>query len=140
MVQNGKLAAWAFALLTQLNKVLLPTLGRPTIPHFKPMLLGIRSSYRKTGGKSTPDPGHGPSGGNQGRHMYGAPPNFHVRIYGSVSGANASPATATRALHRPENHGPPTFLLVLAPAPDEGIDTSWRGKAKAIGQHAPNGQ
>jgi hypothetical protein len=38
MVQNGKLAAWAFALLTQLNKVLFPTFGRPTIPHFNPML------------------------------------------------------------------------------------------------------
>jgi hypothetical protein len=34
MVQNGKLAACAFALDRQLNSVLLPTLGRPTIPHF----------------------------------------------------------------------------------------------------------
>jgi hypothetical protein len=37
MVQNGKLAACAFALLRQLNKVLLPTFGKPTIPHFKAM-------------------------------------------------------------------------------------------------------
>ena len=35
MVQKGKLALWAFPELTQLNKVDLPTLGKPTIPHFK---------------------------------------------------------------------------------------------------------
>ena len=34
MVQNGKLADCAFALERQLNKVDLPTLGNPTIPHF----------------------------------------------------------------------------------------------------------
>jgi hypothetical protein len=37
MVQNGKLADWAFAFERQLNKVDLPTLGNPTIPHFKAM-------------------------------------------------------------------------------------------------------
>src|SRR5690606_36349861 len=37
MVQNGKLAACALALLKQLNNVDLPTLGKPTIPHFKPI-------------------------------------------------------------------------------------------------------
>ena len=37
MVQNGKLADCALALLRQLNRVLLPTLGRPTMPHFSPM-------------------------------------------------------------------------------------------------------
>jgi hypothetical protein len=35
MVQNGKLAACAFALERQLKRVDLPTLGKPTIPHFK---------------------------------------------------------------------------------------------------------
>ncbi len=35
MVQNGKLALWAFPELTQLNKVDLPTLGKPTIPHLR---------------------------------------------------------------------------------------------------------
>ena len=34
IVQKGKFAAWAFALDKQLNKVDLPTLGSPTIPHF----------------------------------------------------------------------------------------------------------
>jgi hypothetical protein len=34
IVQKGKLAACAFALDRQLNKVDLPTLGSPTIPHF----------------------------------------------------------------------------------------------------------
>jgi hypothetical protein len=34
IVQNGKFAACAFALLKQLNKVDFPTLGNPTIPHF----------------------------------------------------------------------------------------------------------
>ena len=34
IVQKGKLAACALALLRQLNKVDLPTLGSPTIPHF----------------------------------------------------------------------------------------------------------
>ena len=43
MVQNGKFAACAFALLKQLNKVLLPTFGRPTIPHFNAMVM---RSYR----------------------------------------------------------------------------------------------
>jgi hypothetical protein len=38
IVQNGKLAACALALLKQLNKVDLPTLGNPTIPHFNAML------------------------------------------------------------------------------------------------------
>jgi hypothetical protein len=35
MVQNGKFAACARALDKQLNKVDLPTLGRPTIPHLR---------------------------------------------------------------------------------------------------------
>ena len=35
MVQNGKFAAWAREELMQLNKVDLPTFGKPTIPHFK---------------------------------------------------------------------------------------------------------
>jgi hypothetical protein len=37
IVQKGKLAACALALLRQLNKVDLPTLGNPTIPHFNAM-------------------------------------------------------------------------------------------------------
>ena len=37
IVQKGKLAACAFALERQLNSVDLPTLGSPTIPHFKAM-------------------------------------------------------------------------------------------------------
>src|SRR3546814_422038 len=37
MVQNGKFAACAFALERQLNKVDLPTLGKPTIPHWRAM-------------------------------------------------------------------------------------------------------
>lgn len=32
MVQKGKFAAWAFALLKALNKVDFPTFGKPTIP------------------------------------------------------------------------------------------------------------
>ncbi|MNV95439.1 hypothetical protein D3C71_1903300 [compost metagenome] len=39
MVQNGKLAASIPALVNALNRVDLPTLGRPTIPHLNPMLL-----------------------------------------------------------------------------------------------------
>ncbi len=35
IVQKGKLAACAFAFDRQLNRVDLPTLGRPTIPHCK---------------------------------------------------------------------------------------------------------
>ena len=34
IVQKGKFAACALALDRQLNKVDLPTLGSPTIPHF----------------------------------------------------------------------------------------------------------
>jgi hypothetical protein len=37
-VQNGKLAAWAFALDKQLNNVDFPTLGKPTIPHLNAIL------------------------------------------------------------------------------------------------------
>jgi hypothetical protein len=33
MVQKGKFAACAFALLKQLNNVDLPTFGSPTMPH-----------------------------------------------------------------------------------------------------------
>ena len=43
IVQNGKLADCAFALLRQLNNVDLPTLGSPTIPHF--MVLFLFSEY-----------------------------------------------------------------------------------------------
>jgi hypothetical protein len=32
MVQNGKFAAWAFALLSALKRVDFPTFGKPTIP------------------------------------------------------------------------------------------------------------
>ncbi|MNS99485.1 hypothetical protein D3C72_1338880 [compost metagenome] len=35
IVQNGKLAACAFAFDKQLNNVDLPTFGKPTIPHCK---------------------------------------------------------------------------------------------------------
>jgi hypothetical protein len=38
MVQKGKLAACALAFDKQLNKVDLPTLGKPTMPHFRDML------------------------------------------------------------------------------------------------------
>ena len=37
MVQKGKFAASAFALDKALNKVDLPTLGKPTIPHLSPI-------------------------------------------------------------------------------------------------------
>jgi hypothetical protein len=37
MVQNGKLAAAAFADVRALKIVDLPTLGRPTMPHVKPI-------------------------------------------------------------------------------------------------------
>src|SRR5690606_29179444 len=37
IVQKGKFAACAFAFDKQLNKVDLPTLGKPTIPHCKAM-------------------------------------------------------------------------------------------------------
>jgi hypothetical protein len=38
IVQKGKLADCALAFDKQLNKVDFPTLGNPTIPHFKAML------------------------------------------------------------------------------------------------------
>ena len=37
IVQNGKFAACAFALERQLKSVDFPTLGRPTMPHCKPI-------------------------------------------------------------------------------------------------------
>jgi len=39
MVQNGKLADCALAFDRQLNRVDLPTLGRPTIPHCNDIVL-----------------------------------------------------------------------------------------------------
>ena len=42
MVQNGKFAAWALALLKQLNRVDFPTLGKPTIPHLRAIAAKIR--------------------------------------------------------------------------------------------------
>jgi hypothetical protein len=39
IVQNGKLADCALALLKQLKSVDLPTLGNPTIPHCKDILI-----------------------------------------------------------------------------------------------------
>ncbi len=41
MVQNGKLADCALALDRQLKSVDLPTLGRPTMPHFNDMIYRI---------------------------------------------------------------------------------------------------
>src|SRR6188768_2870778 len=43
IVQKGKFAACAFALLRQLNKVDFPTLGRPTIPHFNAIVLNTNN-------------------------------------------------------------------------------------------------
>jgi hypothetical protein len=40
MVQKGKLADWALALDKALKRVDLPTLGRPTIPHWRPIGTG----------------------------------------------------------------------------------------------------
>ena len=45
IVQNGKLAACALALDRQLNKVDLPTLGKPTIPHFNAIVYYIIYVY-----------------------------------------------------------------------------------------------
>jgi hypothetical protein len=39
IVQKGKFADCAFALDKQLNNVDLPTFGKPTIPHFKAILM-----------------------------------------------------------------------------------------------------
>ncbi|EGM71178.1 hypothetical protein SOHN41_00912 [Shewanella sp. HN-41] len=39
IVQNGKLAASMPALVNALKSVDLPTLGRPTMPHLKPICL-----------------------------------------------------------------------------------------------------
>ena len=48
IVQNGKFAAWALLeFVSALNKVDLPTLGKPTIPHLKPIELIIIYSARK---------------------------------------------------------------------------------------------
>ena len=42
IVQKGKFAAWAEAVLVSaLNKVDLPTFGKPTIPILKPMMYSI---------------------------------------------------------------------------------------------------
>jgi len=40
MVQKGKFSAWAFFdVVNALNKVDLPTLGNPTIPHLKLIII-----------------------------------------------------------------------------------------------------
>src|SRR5690606_338018 len=50
IVQNGKLAAAMPALVSALNRVDLPTLGRPTMPHLMPMC-GTRDSGLGTRGR-----------------------------------------------------------------------------------------
>src|ERR1051325_8567129 len=49
MVQNGKLAASALALESELKSVLLPTFGRPTMPQEKPMGCASIASGRTFG-------------------------------------------------------------------------------------------
>jgi hypothetical protein len=41
IVQNGKLADWAFALERQLKRVDLPMFGNPTIPHCNAILFSV---------------------------------------------------------------------------------------------------
>jgi len=47
MVQNGKFALCALALDKQLNRVDLPTLGSPTMPHFKAIAIEVFSEWRR---------------------------------------------------------------------------------------------
>src|SRR6201994_3606678 len=47
IVQNGKLAACALAFDKQLKRVDFPTLGKPTIPHCKPILFSFESRSKK---------------------------------------------------------------------------------------------
>src|SRR5690554_1778856 len=46
MVQNGKFADCAFAFERQLKRVDLPTLGKPTIPHFRAMYSNLGAKVR----------------------------------------------------------------------------------------------
>ncbi len=41
IVQNGKFAAAMPAFVSALNRVDLPTLGRPTMPHLIPMMIPV---------------------------------------------------------------------------------------------------
>ncbi|CRZ49574.1 Uncharacterised protein [Vibrio cholerae] len=43
IVQNGKLAASMPALVSALKRVDLPTFGKPTMPHLKPMTVTLFS-------------------------------------------------------------------------------------------------
>jgi hypothetical protein len=45
IVQNGKFAATALALLNALNKVDFPTFGNPTIPACKPIVISYLDIY-----------------------------------------------------------------------------------------------
>src|SRR6187399_610920 len=71
MVQNGKFCACAFALESALNKVLLPTFGKPTTPSEKPMAVG--EAFSASVARRRPRPptsaylatGPGHSSGNQ---------------------------------------------------------------------------
>ena len=47
IVQNGKLAASIPAFVSALNKVDLPTLGKPTMPHLNPMGVFLSLFSRK---------------------------------------------------------------------------------------------
>ncbi len=49
IVQNGKFAAAIPALVSALNRVDLPTLGRPTMPHLMPMV-GLRGTGKRGNG------------------------------------------------------------------------------------------
>ena len=55
MVQNGKFSAAIAALVNALNRVDLPTLGKPTIPQLKPMKL-LTKCYLKIAADFTTKP------------------------------------------------------------------------------------
>ncbi len=59
MVQKGKFYAAIPFLVSALNRVDLPTLGRPTMPQLKPMIMSVWFCswfvLKKKGGYSTPE-------------------------------------------------------------------------------------
>ncbi len=73
MVQNGKFCASALALERELKRVLLPTLGRPTMPQEKPMM---RSGFALSRSAKGPGSCASPKGpGNSARRGVRCQPN-----------------------------------------------------------------
>src|SRR3954464_11108411 len=93
IVQNGKLAASALALESELKSVLLPTLGRPTMPQEKPIVGGLLPPAAPSAiGKTAAQRGRSPCSTN--RRKTAAPVAVGAMLARSAAGSRPSSASS----------------------------------------------